>query len=152
MRNADETAGRPASQAQATEQWAAQNANLDTGRQLKLTDPASGSHRSRITGVVHATVVLEFAGTVEPLGLCLDGARGRWELVALEYPSVTPPAIAPPTRDLPSGRSTPTNNPFRRARSLDRALGIPLGPPQHFQPHDPAWPRQLPEAPGIDLE
>jgi hypothetical protein len=103
-------------------------------------------------GLVHATLVLEFAGTVEPLGLCLDGARGHWELMALEYPSATPPAIPPPSRDLPSERSTRSNDPFRRTRSLDHALGIPLGPPQRFQPHDPAWQRQLPDTPGIDLE
>jgi hypothetical protein len=105
-------------------------------------------------GLVHATLVLEFAGTVEPLGLCLDGARGRWELMALEYPSATPSAIPRPTRErnLPSERPTPTNDPFRPARSLDHALGLPLSAAQQFQPHDPAWRRQLPETPGIDLE
>lgn len=102
-------------------------------------------------GLVHATVVLEFAGTVEPLSLALDGARGRWELMELEYPADALAAIPPPTRDLPSARSTPTNDPLRRTRSLDGLPRIPLGLPQRLQP-DPAWQCQLPDTPGIDLE
>jgi hypothetical protein len=114
--------------------------------------PLAAYLQEHTPGLVHATLVLEFAGTVEPLGLCLDGARGHWELMALEYPSATPPAISRPARDLPSERSTPTIDPFRRTRSLEHALGVPLRPPQHFQSPDPAWPRDLPDTLGIDLE
>ncbi len=103
-------------------------------------------------GLVHATVVLEFAGTVEPLGLALDGARGRWELMELEYSSADPATIPPPTRDLPAGSSTRISDPFRRARILDGPASIPLGLPHRSQQLDPAWQRQLPDTPGIELE
>jgi hypothetical protein len=103
-------------------------------------------------GLVHATVVLEFAGAVEPLGLALDGARGRWELMELEYPSAALPAIPAPNRDLLLGPSTRLNDPFRRARTLDGPVGIPLSLPHRLQQRDAVWQRQLSDTPGIDLE
>ena len=35
-------------------------------------------------GLANATVTVRFAGTVEPVALALDGARGWWELMELE--------------------------------------------------------------------
>jgi Family of unknown function (DUF6459) len=49
-------------------------------------------------GLVNATVIVQFAGTVEPLALALDGARGWWELMELECSSgltPDPPAAIP---------------------------------------------------------
>jgi hypothetical protein len=100
-------------------------------------------------GLVHATVVLEFAGTAEPLSLALDGARGRWELIELEYSSPDPPTIPPPTRNLTAGPPNRIADPFRRGRILD---GIPLGLSRGPRQLDPAWQPQLPDTPGIELE
>jgi len=103
-------------------------------------------------GLVHATVVLEFAGTAEPLSLALDGARGRWELIELEYSSPDRPTIPPPARGLTAGPPTRIPDPFRRGRVLDGPAGIPLGPPRGTWQLDPAWQPQLPDTLGIELE
>ncbi len=41
--------------------------------------------REPIPGLVDAAVVIEFGGRPQALGLRLDGARGFWELVELDY-------------------------------------------------------------------
>jgi hypothetical protein len=99
-------------------------------------------------GLVHATIVLEYAGTIEPIALALDGAHGRWELIELEYARPTPRDIPPLTRDLPAA---PSGHRPRPARTLNGQHDIPLGLPQRLEPN-PAWRPQLLDTRAIDLE
>ena len=65
-------------------------------------DPAATAARPLVVliqeltpGLVDATVIVQFAGGVEPLALTLDGARGWWELMELECPTDITPDLSP---------------------------------------------------------
>jgi Family of unknown function (DUF6459) len=101
-------------------------------------------------GLVDASVIVQFAGAVEPLALTLDGARGWWELMELQCPTDTTPD--PPT-DLPHPTAStlqPAGPPLMRgtpARPAD--ISLPWAgrwpPPELDRPPDPL------NSPGIDL-
>lgn len=59
-------------------------------------------------GLVDATGIVQFAGTIEPLALRLDGARGRWELMELVCSSDISPASA---FDLPDQKTSTVEEP-----------------------------------------
>jgi hypothetical protein len=114
--------------------------------------PLSLTLQEHTPGLVHATVVLEFAGTVQPISLSLDGAHGRWELIELEYPTATTlPRIPPPTPDLPP-QSQRANHLHRRGHTLNGAPHFPLGQPRRPPQRDPPWQPQPLDTPGIELE
>jgi len=113
--------------------------------------PLALSLQEHTPGLVHATVVLDFAGAVEPLALGLDGAHGRWELIELDYPSTTLLQTQARTLDLPPPPSPPSER-YRAARTLEGASSIPFGLAHQLPQRDPAWQRHLPDASGIDLE
>jgi hypothetical protein len=102
-------------------------------------------------GRVNATVVVEFAGTVEPLALVLDGARGWWELMELECSCDLGPD---PPAEIPGLRA-----PLRRLdvpASPGKFPGLPTELPL---PWANRWPGQQLErgldpleGPSIDLE
>jgi hypothetical protein len=77
-------------------------------------------------GLADAAVAVGYAGRVEPLALLVDGARGRWELLALECSTAF--AADPPARLLapPTGR-------WIRASSLYDANHAAIGDPTSGQ-------------------
>jgi hypothetical protein len=98
-------------------------------------DPAATAARPLVVlvqehtpGLVDASVIVQFAGTIEPLALRLDGARGRWELMELECPS----HVAP---DPPAAIPDPKAAPLERVDDPS----VPQRPPG--QPSDPLLPR-----------
>jgi hypothetical protein len=119
--------------------------------QAAVARPLAVTLQEHTPGLVDATVILQLSGGgVEPLSLRLDGARGRWELMELEYsaagvpdlPAVDPPF--PPARRLRDLRS--------RDHLTDEAMGVPFGLATRWPQHNPGWQRHLPEPPGIELE
>ena len=102
-------------------------------------------------GLVNATVVVEFAGTVQPLALGLDGARGWWELMELECSSdiALEGSLGSPDRTR-WGLKSPGHPSLLR--------GTPAEPEGIALPWTERWPStelsRAPEpfdAPGIDL-
>jgi hypothetical protein len=41
--------------------------------------------QEHVPGLAEVTVLIRQAGRVVPIAMRLDGAKGRWELVELEY-------------------------------------------------------------------
>lgn len=74
-------------------------------------------------GLVDATAIVQFAGAVRPLALTLDGARGWWELMELEYPC-------------DSTRERLFDPPDQRARTVEEPTNPPLMPSTPDQPLD----------------
>jgi hypothetical protein len=103
------------------------------------TDPAATAARplailiQELTpGLVDATVIVQFAGTIEPLALRLDGARGRWELMELGCSSGIPdrPTVIP-------GLSPAALERVDRTRL---SKGLPAQPPDLSHPWTARWP------------
>lgn len=119
--------------------------------QAAVARPLTVTLQEHTPGLVDATVVLQLAaGGVEPLSLRLDGARGRWELMELEYSAASVPDVPALDPPFPPARRLRDLGP--RDHLIDEAMGIPFGLATRRQRHDPAWERHLPETPGIDLE
>ncbi len=102
-------------------------------------------------GLVDATVILQFAGTIEPLALALDGARGWWELMELECSSdITPwPPFEPLDKPV-SGVEEASNGPLMRPTpawpaSASLSLAGRWESPELGRASDPF------DSPGIDL-
>ena len=104
-------------------------------------------------GLVNATVTVRFAGTVEPIALALDGARGWWELMELECssdlthrpPFEPPTTTAPPVEEL--GRPPP---PIRRPSAWP-ATTYRLPPPSRWPPPELGALSDPFDGPDIDL-
>jgi hypothetical protein len=102
-------------------------------------------------GLVNATVIVQFAGAIEPLALTLDGARGWWELMELECPTDVVP-------DSPTNPPHPTVPTVNEPSHPPLVRGTPARPAAISLPWTERWPR--PElsrdlhpldSPGIDL-
>jgi hypothetical protein len=102
-------------------------------------------------GLVHATVIVQFAGAVEPLALTLDGARGCWELMELECPTdiTSDPPTHPPHPTAPA-LDQPADPPLIRA-TAGRPRGISLPRAARWPPPVLSGPADPFEAPSIDL-
>jgi hypothetical protein len=122
------------------------------------TDPAATAARplailiQELTpGLVDATVIVQFAGTIEPLALRLDGARGRWELMELVCSSDISPASA---FDLPDQKTStveePSDPPLMRGPPA-RPAGISLPWAGRWPPPELGGATDPLDSPSIDL-
>jgi Family of unknown function (DUF6459) len=102
-------------------------------------------------GLVDATVIVQFAGAVEPLALTLDGARGWWELMELECPTDIIPGqlLDPPDQTAPTV-GQPSDPPLMRGTPA-RPAGISLPWPGRWPPPELSRPPDPFDSPGIDL-
>jgi hypothetical protein len=109
--------------------WPALASSTTPMASLPAPRPLAVTMQEHIPGLVDATAVLAFAGRVEPVSLRLDSARGRWEVIELEYASRTPLFIATPRRalDVPvASSSVRTGHASTRNADSVRIAGIGL--------------------------
>jgi uncharacterized protein DUF6459 len=111
--------------------------------------PLAVTVRELAPGLVDATVVIDFGGRTHALALRLDGAPGFWQLIELDYPT-EPAAVKPPAPGTPAPTAPHEWRIVSHSRDPHQRLLDEAGAESPRSDLLPA--RELPEAPGIELE